>query len=128
MKLLKNTQRGEFKPISGLTVAVCLAALPSVVMSAEPADWSKVPVNNLTMFYPGQSGLEWLMSDAHQSKDGKDKGFKEMGKGTDCYFCHEDDEAKMGDNLVKGGPLEPMPVKGKPGSVNLAIQIAYDND
>ncbi len=128
MKMLKNIQKRKFKPITGLTVAVCLATLPSVVMSAEPSDWSKVPVNNLTMFYPGQSGLEWVMSDAHQSKDGKDQGHKEVAKGTDCYFCHEGDEAEMGDNIVKGGPLEPMPVKGKPGSVDVAIQVAYDTE
>ncbi len=142
MKIMINPKKGELKsispfvskksslkPVAGLSVALCFTVgLPSAVMSAEPADWSKVPVNNLTTFYPGQSGLEWIMSDAHQSKDGKDQGHKEVAKGTDCYFCHEGDEAEMGDNIVKGGPLEPMPVKGKPGSVNLAIQIAYDND
>ena len=123
------SKRLSLKPTTGLAVALCFTAgLPSVVMSAEPSDWSKVPVTNMTLFYPGQSGFEWLNSDAHQSKDGKDKGNKEMAKGTDCYFCHEGDEAKIGDKLVKGGPLEPMPVKGKPGHVNLALQVAYDND
>jgi hypothetical protein len=129
MKIMINTPKAEFKSIAGMTVALCFTAgLPSIALSAEPSDWSKVPVTNMTMFYPGQSGFEWLNSDAHQSKDGKDKGFKEMSKGTDCYFCHEGDEAEMGDKLVKGGPLEPMPVKGKPGHVNLALQVAYDND
>src|SRR3990167_7823267 len=32
----------------------------------------------------------------------------------------------MGDKLVKGGPLEPMPVKGKNGTVDLKFQAAYD--
>ena len=116
-------------PAAWLTVSLCLcASLPSVTYSAEPSDWSKIPVTNLTMFYPGQSGLEWLMSEEHQSKDKKEKGYKDVAKGVDCFFCHEGDETKMGNNIVKGGPLEPMPVKGKPGSVNLALQVAYDDD
>ena len=32
----------------------------------------------------------------------------------------------MGDKIVKGGPLEPMPVKGKNGTVDLKFQAAYD--
>ena len=142
MKILKNPPKAKMKsispfysrisplkPVTGLSLALCFTAgLPSVAMSAEPSDWSKVPATNMTLFYPGQSGLEWIMSDAHQSKDGKDQGHKEVAKGTDCYFCHEGDEAKMGDNIVKGGPLEPMPVTGKPGSVDMAVQVAYDDD
>ena len=116
-------------PFTGLTAILYLiVGLPSVGYSAEPSDWSKIPVTNLTMFYPGQSSLEWLLSEKHQSKDKKEKGFKAISKGDDCFFCHEDDEAEMGENIVKGGPLEPMPVIGKPGSVNLALQVAYDND
>ena len=116
-------------PFTGLTAILCLTVgLPSVGYSAEPSDWSKIPVTNLTMFYPGQSSLKWLLSEKHQSKDKKEKGYQAVSKGDDCFFCHEDDEAEMGENIVKGGPLEPMPVKGKPGSVNLALQVAYDND
>ena len=73
------------------------------------------------MFYPGQSSYEWLLSEAHK------EGFQRMPKGVDCFFCHEDDEEEMGAHLVKGGPLEPSPVEGKPGSMKLALQVAYDD-
>ena len=127
--VLSRIKKPTVTRFTGLTVALCFAAgLPSIAHSAVPSDWSKIPVTNLTMFYPGQSGLEWLMSEDHQSKDKKVKGNVKMSKGVDCFFCHEGDEAKMGDNIVKGGPLEPMPVKGKPGSVNVAIQVAYDKE
>lgn len=112
-----------------LSLALCLVAgIPAIAQAAEPGDWSKIPVTNLTLFYPGQSSMEWLTSKAHQSKDGKEKGFKGMAKGTECFFCHEDDETEMGNELVKRGPLEPMPVAGKAGTVNLALQVAYDDD
>ncbi len=100
----------------GLTV---LAVAPA--MAADPAeiDWSKVPVANLTLFYPGQSSYEWLRSDSHP-------GAKMVEKGTACATCHAGKEKAMGDNIVKGGPLEPMPVEGKNGSVDLRFQAAYD--
>lgn len=34
----------------------------------------------------------------------------------------------MGEKLVKGGPLEPMPVKGKDGYKDLKVQAAYDDN
>ncbi len=133
MNIPIKTSITNVKPIlkhtSSISMAICLlAVLPSVALSAVPTDWSSIPVTNLTLFYPGQSGYEWLMSEEHQSKDGKEQGYRDMKKGVDCFFCHEGDEAAMGDKLVKRGPLEPMPVTGKPGSVNLALQVAYDNN
>ena len=113
----------KLRPFSGLAVALCLGAgLPSIAFSAEQVDWSTVPVTHMTLFYPGQSSYEWLLSEAHK------EGYKRIPKGVECLFCHEDDEAEMGDKLVKGGPLEPMPIEGKAGTVDLALQVAYDSD
>ncbi|HLE93562.1 MAG TPA: ethylbenzene dehydrogenase-related protein, partial [Sulfuricaulis sp.] len=44
-----------------------------------------------------------------------------------CIMCHAGKEKAMGDKLVKSGPLEPTPVKGKNGSVDLKVQVAYDD-
>ncbi|HSD60861.1 MAG TPA: ethylbenzene dehydrogenase-related protein [Burkholderiales bacterium] len=92
-------------------------------MGAEPAkiDWGKVPVTTVTLFYPGQSSYEWLRND-HQGG----KGAKATQEMQTCTKCHEGDEKKMGDKLVKKDPLEPTPVEGKNGAVDLTVQVAYD--
>ena len=101
--------------VLGLSV---IAAAPA--MAADPAkiNWSKVPVATVTLFYPGQSSYEWLRSDH--------PGAKAVMDGQACVTCHKGQEKAKGDKLVKGGPLEPMPVKGKNGTVNLKFQAAYD--
>jgi hypothetical protein len=98
------------------------AAVPA--MAADPAtiDWAKIPPASVILFYPGQSSYEWLRSDVH----GKGKGAKAVREGGTCVKCHEGDEKVMGDNIVKGGALEPTPVKGKNGSLELKVQAAYD--
>src|SRR3970040_1366229 len=101
--------------VLGLSV---IAAAPA--MAADPAkiNWSKVPVATVTLFYPGQSSYEWLRTDH--------PGAKSVMDGQACVTCHKGQEKAKGDKLVKGGPLEPMPVKGKNGSVDLKFQVAYD--
>jgi hypothetical protein len=98
-----------------------LTALVSApAMAADPAtiDWGKVPVSAVTLFYPGQSSYEWLRKDH--------KGAKGVQGGLACVTCHAGQEKAKGDSLVKGGSLEPAPVKGKNGLVDLKVQTAYD--
>jgi len=93
--------------------------------AADPAtiDWSRVPGSTVPLFYPGQSSYEWLRSPAHKS------GASRVAAGRACVSCHDEAgaEKEMGDNIVKGGPLEPTPVAGKPGHVDLKVQAAYDD-
>src|SRR4026209_1292813 len=104
-----------------LGVVAC-AAVPA--MAADPAtiEWAQIPPASVMLFYPGQSSYEWLRSDVL----GKGKGAKAVREGGTCVKCHEGDEKVMGDNIVKGGALEPTPVKGKNGSLELKVQAAYD--
>jgi len=107
----------------GLSAFAAILLMPSLGLAADPAtlDWSKVPVKTVKLFYPGQSGYEWLLSPEHK------KGDNAVKQGKACALsCHEDDEAAMGNKIVKGGPLEPTPVAGKPGIIDLAVQAAYD--
>ncbi len=99
--------------LSALATASAIAADPAKI------DWSKVPVSNVTLFYPGQSSYEWLRTSNHP-------GSKMVLDGAACLTCHTGREKAMGDKLVKGGPMEPAPVKGKNGSVDLKFQAAYD--
>jgi len=102
-----------------LFIVVALTAGPA--MAADPAkiDWSKVPASTVTLFYPGQSSYEWVRSDTHP-------GAAVVKTNQACIMCHAGKEKAMGDKLVKSGPLEPTPVKGKNGSVDLKVQVAYD--
>ena len=101
-----------------LSLLAC-AGMPA--MAADPAtiDWGKVPAATVTLFYPGQSSYEWLRKDAHA-------GAAAVKNGAPCVACHKGSEKARGEKIVKGGPLEPAPVKGKNGSVDLRVQAAYD--
>ena len=94
------------------------------VSAADPAkiNWTKIPTINVPLFYPGQSSMEWLISSAHEGAGSRVK------RGDACVSCHDekDAEKELGEKLVKAGPLEPMPVKGKEGYKDLKVQAAYD--
>ena len=104
-------------------VAVMGALGAGRALAADPAtiDWAKVPTSKVTLFYPGQASYEWVRND---HKGGK--GAKAAAGGQACEKCHEGEERDLGAAIVKGGKLEPTPVKGKNGSVDLAVQAAYD--
>ena len=110
------------KHLSFAVAALAIAAQSA--MAADPAkiDWSAVPATQVGLFYPGQSTYQWVRSKAH-------KGANKIKKGDACVTCHDSDteEKDMGENLVKGGKLEPTPVTGKPGSKTLKVQAAYDD-
>jgi hypothetical protein len=97
--------------------------LSGAAQAADPAtiDWSKVPAKTVTLFYPGQSTFQWARSPAHP-------GAALVAQNGACATCHNGQEAKLGDRIVKGGPLEPVPPKGKNGSLPLSVQVAYDNE
>lgn len=92
--------------------------------AAEPGkiDWAKIKAITVPLFYPGQSSYEWLRSDAHKNAN------KEVIRGDSCVSCHDEEGAEkdMGNKIVVGGPLEPMPIKGKSGYKDLSVQAAYD--
>lgn len=96
-----------------------------VAAAADPAtiDWSKIKPVAVGLFYPGQSSYEWLRSEAHSS------GASKVRRGAACIECHDEKTAEqdLGNKLVKGGPLEPRPVKGKNGFIDLAVQAAFDD-
>ena len=92
----------------------------SSAMAADVAtiDWAKVPATTVPLFYPGQSSYEWLRKDH--------PGAQAVQADQACVTCHKGQENKLGTKLVKAGPLEPTPVEGKPGHVDLKVQAAYD--
>jgi hypothetical protein len=83
----------------------------------------------VTLFYPGQAGLEWVMNVTDHSAV-PDITVKKRA----CAKCHEGDAGEIGDEIVQGKPvgssksvLEPSPPKGKAGFMPATLQIAYDD-
>jgi len=88
--------------------------------SVSAINWDKVDKTEQTLFYPGQSSWEWLLT--------KHDGAKSVRKGAPCLECHEDEEKDMGKLIASGKKLEPSPIEGKPGSVNISVKSTYDDE
>ena len=98
------------------------AAISGPALAAPPADWSSVPTKEVTLFYPGQGGYQWLRGNAHKRAN------KKVSRGDSCVSCHEGEEADMGNLIVTGKKLEPSPIPEKNGVINLKVQAAYDSE
>ncbi|MBD5801234.1 Cytochrome c-552 precursor [Azoarcus sp. Aa7] len=108
---------------TALFVSLALLGI-GAAQAADPAkiNWGKVPAVTVPLFFPGQSSYEWLRSEEHKG------AVKEVKRGDSCTSCHDEEDAEkdIGEKLVKGGRLEPRPVKGKSGYKALKVQAAYD--
>lgn len=89
-------------------------------LSVNAIDWSKVDAKQITLFYPGQSSWEWILTKADHG------GAKNFRKGKSCRECHQDEEKDMGNLIVSGKKLEPYPIPGKRGYVDVAVKMAYN--
>ncbi|MCF8474146.1 MAG: NapC/NirT family cytochrome c [Emcibacter sp.] len=86
-------------------------------------DWSKASSRNITLFYPGETSLEWVLN-------GKDHGgARPFEQGNDrCVTCHDKETANMGQKMVTGEKAETNPIPGKRGSIPVTVQATHDND
>lgn len=106
-------------------IALAVAVLSIGIAQAGDAgkvNWSKIPTSELTLFYPGQSSYEWTINADHGP------GATETRAGKNCLECHAEEEADIGNLIASGKKLEPSPIPGKPGSLKVQVQAAYDND
>jgi hypothetical protein len=100
-------------------VGAAFAAAQGGVLAAPP-DWSKVPAKTITVFYPGVSPMEWIMTG---TEHGGARGIK---KGESCASCHDGEVDDMGKKMVTGQKIEPNPQKGKAASIPVQVQAAND--
>jgi len=114
--MIRTTMRHA---MTGATLAL-IAGYSAAGMAAPPSDWSKIPATSVKLFYPGQSAYDWLISSEHKRAD------KKVLAGDSCMSCHEGEEAEIGNLIVAGKRLEPEPIEGKNGVIDLAVQAAYD--
>ena len=104
-----------------LSVIAVLAGCTMLTADSGTLDWDRVPTKTLTLFDPAKSSYQWLRSAAPP-------GSWRVARGTACVTCHNGQEQKLGEKLVKANKLEPAPVEGKNGTVQLSVQVAYDNE
>lgn len=109
-----------------IALAVIGAFAAGGVMAAP--DWSKATPVKMTLFYPGQSSLEWVMDKAEHSAVPDI-----VDKKRACAKCHMGDANEVGDKIVKGGPvgnkkasIEPKPIAGKDGHIPVIFQAVHD--
>jgi cytochrome c-type protein NapC len=105
-------------------VKLGMAALAGLFFAAPTyaVDWGNVKGSQVTLFYPGQSSWEHVLTPSDH------EGAEKFRGGKDCLECHEDEEGEMGDTLSSGEKLEPDPVAGKPGSIAVEVKAAYDDE
>ncbi len=109
------------RTVLGIVSAIAFIGSAGPVSAADPQaiDWSKVPVKSLILFYPGQSTYNWLVSPEH-------RGARQIKQGKACVSCHEGDEKDLGNIVVKGSRVEPAPIAGKNGIIDVAMRAAHD--
>jgi cytochrome c-type protein NapC len=99
------------------------ASQASATVSGDSSiNWANVAPAEITLFYPGQASMEWVLQ-------GSDHGGARPLKSGDRWLeCHEEEEVDIGDLIVSGEKLEPNPIPGKRGSIVVNIQAAHDSD
>jgi len=98
------------------------AATSAQSVAAGDVDWSAIEAREVTLFYPGQASMEWVLK-------GSDHGGKRaFVKGDRCLECHEDEEVDIGDLIVVGDKAEDTVIPDKRGSILVNIQAAHDAD
>lgn len=116
------------KKIAIYAVGLVMAGVAGTVLAA---DVGKAAVKKIPVFYPGASGMGWILTGTEHG------GAKGVKKGEACISCHIDEKsgmdesAEIGTKILSGEKskntqLEPTPIKGKPGSIPVSVQAAHD--
>ncbi len=84
-------------------------------------DWAGVKAQTITLFYPGQASFEWVQT-------GKDHGGARafVKAGDRCATCHAKEVREMGAKIVSGEKVEPTPIPGKRGHVDIKLKAVHD--
>ena len=110
----------KFKKILNITLLLSAAIVSSASFAL---DWSGVPSTKIPLYYPGQTGMEWILN--KREHDGAARYKKWEKKGKYCITCHEGDEASFGPNQVKG-KTDTNPYPGRRGFETVEAQASYD--
>jgi len=133
---VKAAKEAEKKRIEAAVAAALAAQGTSAAGEAAPVataaaatgggfnvDWGSAPEREVTLFYPGQTSMEWVLN-------GRDHGgARPFEKGGDrCTTCHDQETADMGKKMVTGEKAEDTPIPDKRASIPVKVQAAHDAD
>ena len=107
----------------GAAEKVAAAAGSASQSSGFDVDWGSVTGRQITLFYPGQTSMEWTL-------EGSDHGGARVFKLTPdrCFDCHEGEEAKMGKKMVTGKKAEETPIPEKRPGIPLQVKATHDGE
>jgi cytochrome c-type protein NapC len=109
-------------PVAAETATAQAAPAAASASGGSVIDWSGIEAREVTLFYPGQASMEWVLK-------GSDHGGKRaVTTGDRCFDCHEDEEVDIGELIVTGEKVEPTPIPGKRGSILVNVKAAHDAD
>lgn len=107
-------------PLTLGAAAFALGLAPAMALAAP--DWSKVSEVETTLFYPGQTSMEWVLTGTDHG------GARSFGKkGDACKECHAGEQADMGAKMVSGKKAEKQVIPGKPAALPLKIKASFDD-
>ena len=108
------------EPAAPATPIATSEKAPAVATSSS-INWSNIPATKITVFYPGQTSIEWVMGRGHG-------GARAVKTGDRCTECHDKETADMGNKIVSGSKegLEPTLIPGKRGAIPVQVQASND--
>ena len=83
--------------------------------------WETVAAKDITLFYPGQASLEWVLKGSDHG------GARVFKKGEPCSECHRGEEADMGARIISGEKAETVIIANKRPAIEAKIQTAHTN-
>jgi len=107
-----------------------LLGLGSAPASASEPSWDKIESTELMLFYPGIATLAWVLGDIRIDRE-RHQGARVFKMGDRCIECHLEDPEELveiGEAIAAGERMEPTPIAGKPGTIPVQVQAAYDDD
>jgi hypothetical protein len=132
MKTVENINRLVTVEMGYMLVAlVCILCISSALSAAE-IDWTKVETRTIKTFYPGVASWDFMREQDHGTGAAP---VKTMKKGcVDCHVGENDAYDIKADEIITGAhqmsksktPLEPEPIQGAKGFLEVKAQVAYD--
>ena len=122
------TQKAELQAGAGQAAMPAAAPVPAAVPAAAAAggtaaisvDWAKAPERLITLFYPGQTSMEWTLVGSMHG------GARPFRAGDRCFTCHDKETAAMGGKMASGEKAEPTPPVGKRPAIPVTVQATHD--
>ena len=109
----------KMSSIRAFALTLLVSQLPATALAI---DWNKVTGTDVTVFYPGQSSWEWILTKSDHD------GASDIRKGKTCFDCHEGEEKEIGSKIVSGEKLEPNPIAGKRAAFDVNVKAAHDDE